>query len=199
MNQALLEAMTAIKTITKFIPRKLKQTQADTIMTTPTEKLTSNNYRVNKRISDWLETTSGITLRYGIVLILIWIGGMKFTTYESEGIRPFVENSPPFAWTYSVFGVQGMSNILGVVEIAVALLIAMRAWAPSISALGSLAAVGMFLSTISFLVTTPQAWLPETGTLAISVPGQFLLKDVVLLGASLWSLSDALKASQGRS
>ncbi len=123
---------------------------------------------------------------------------MKFTAYESEGIRPFVENSPAFAWTYSVFGIQGMSNILGVTEITIGLLIALRPWAPKISAIGGLAAAGMFLSTISFLVTTPQAWLPDTGPLAISVPGQFLLKDVVLLGASVWTVGEALRAKQRR-
>jgi reactive chlorine resistance protein C len=116
---------------------------------------------------DWLDAISGVTLRYGIVLILVWIGSMKFTAYESEGIRPFVENSPPFAWTYSVFGIQGMSNILGVIEITIGLLIAFRPWAPKNSAVASLAAAGMFLSTISFLATTPQAWLPDTGPLAI--------------------------------
>ena len=33
-------------------------------------------------------------IRYGLVLILLWIGGMKFTAYESEAIRPMVANSP---------------------------------------------------------------------------------------------------------
>ena len=59
------------------------------------------------------EALGGHALRYGLVLVLLWIGGMKFTAYEAQGIRPFVENSPPFAWTYPVFGVQGLSNILG--------------------------------------------------------------------------------------
>lgn len=170
-------------------------------MTTQTNniEIDHNNAGVRiVRILGWLEAIGNVTLRYGIVLILVWIGGMKFTAYESEGIRPFVENSPPFAWTYSVFGIQGMSNILGVIEITIGLFIALRPWAPKLSALGSLAAAGMFLSTISFLVTTPQAWLPETGPLAISVPGQFLLKDVVLFGASVWSLCEALRVRQPR-
>src|ERR1700760_3223488 len=99
------------------------------------------------------EAVGNHALRYGLVLILLWIGGMKFTAYEAEGIRPFVENSPLFAWTYPVFGVQGLSNILGVTEILVGLLIAVRPWFPRVSAVGSLFAVGMFLSTLSFLVT----------------------------------------------
>src|SRR5688572_31650891 len=82
-------------------------------------------------------------LRYGLVLILLWIGGMKFTAYEAEGIRPFVENSPLFAWTYPVLGVRGLSNTLGVTEVLVGLMIATRPWLPRASAVGSLLAVGM--------------------------------------------------------
>src|SRR5262245_33682029 len=62
--------------------------------------------------------------RYGLVLVLLWIGAMKFTAYEAEGISAFVANSPLMSWAYSVFSVRGFSAVLGVTEIAVALLIA---------------------------------------------------------------------------
>ena len=122
---------------------------------------------------------------------------MKFTAYEAEGIRPFVENSPLFAWAYPVFGVQGLSNILGVTEILVGLLIAARPWLPRVSAVGSLLAVGMFLGTLSFLVTTPGAWADELGGFpAISVLGQFLIKDVALLAIAVWSVGEAVRATR---
>ncbi len=141
------------------------------------------------------EAVGGHALRYGLVLILVWIGGMKFTAYEAEGIRPFVENSPFFAWTYPVFGVRGMSSILGVIEIIVGLLIAARPWFPRVSAVGSLLAVGMFLSTLSFLVTTPGTWVSDLGGVpAISVLGQFLIKDIGLLGIAVWSFGEATRA-----
>jgi reactive chlorine resistance protein C len=143
------------------------------------------------------EALGGHALRYGLVLILLWIGGMKFTAYEAEGIRPFVENSPLFAWTYPVFGVQGLSNILGATEILVGLLIAARPWLPRVSAVGSLLAVGMFLSTLSFLVTTPGTWAAEVGGFpAISVLGQFLIKDVALLATAVWSFGEAVRATR---
>ena len=143
------------------------------------------------------ETLGGHALRYGLVLILLWIGGMKFTAYEAEGIRPFVENSPLFAWTYPVFGIQGLSNILGATEILVGLLIAARPWLPRVSAVGSLLAVGMFLSTLSFLVTTPGTWADELGGFpAISVLGQFLVKDVALLAIAVWSFGEAVRAAR---
>ena len=60
---------------------------------------------------------------------------------------------------------------------------------------GSLLAVGMFLSTLSFLVTTPGAWADEAGGFpALGVPGQFLIKDVALLATAVWSFGEAVRA-----
>ena len=143
------------------------------------------------------EALGGHALRYGLVLILVWIGGMKFTAYEAEGIRPFVENSPLLAWTYPVFGLRGLSNILGVTEILVGLLIAARPWLPRASAAGSLLAVGMFLGTLSFVLTTPGAWAGEVGGFpALGITGQFLIKDVALLAIAVWSFGEAVRATR---
>ena len=86
-------------------------------------------------------------------------------------------------------------TLLGTVEIAVAAMIALRPVSPRIAALGSGMAVMMFLTTLSFLLSTP-GWEASLGGFpALSVvPGQFLLKDVVLLGAAVWSLGEALTA-----
>jgi reactive chlorine resistance protein C len=91
--------------------------------------------------------------RYGLVVVVAWIGLMKFTAYEAEGIRPFVASSPLLSWVYGPLSVRGFSAVLGVVEVAIALLIAARPLSPRVSALGSALAVGMFLTTLSFLVT----------------------------------------------
>ena len=130
--------------------------------------------------------------RYGLVLVLLWIGGMKFTAYEAEGIRPLVANSPLMGWVYNFMSVTAFSSLLGVVEIAIGVLIALRPVWPAGSALGSGLAVGMFLTTLSFLVTTP-GWEPSLGGFpAVSaMPGQFVLKDIVLLGAALWTAGEA--------
>ena len=135
--------------------------------------------------------------RYGLVVVFLWIGGMKFTNYEAEGIRPFVENSPLMSWLYQIFSVTQFSAILGAVEIAVGLSIASRPVWPRLSAYSSLAAAAMFVGTLSFILTTP-GWEPSLGFPALSVPGQFLLKDSVLLGASLWTAAEALQAALRR-
>jgi uncharacterized membrane protein YkgB len=163
--------------------------------TTPATTMTPRLDQVLTGLGIRAEAVGGHALRYGLVLVLLWIGGMKFTAYEAEGIRPFVENSPLFAWTYPAFGVQGLSNLLGGTEVLVGLLIAARPWLPRVSAVGSLLAVGMFLSTLSFLVTTPGAWADEIGGFpAIGVLGQFLIKDVALLATAVWSFGEAARA-----
>lgn len=135
-------------------------------------------------------------MRYGLVVILLWIGGMKFTAYESEGISGFVANSPLMGWTYSVLSKQGFSNVLGVVEIAIGLMIAARYLLPRVSAVGSLLAAGMFLTTLSFLLTTPGIAVEGLGFPSLSVPGQFLIKDLALLGVSLWTAAEAWQAAR---
>jgi uncharacterized membrane protein YkgB len=99
-----------------------------------------------------------------------------------------VSNSPLMSWAYSIFSVRTFSALVGITEIVIALLIAARPLSVGASVVGSALAVGMFLTTLSFLLTTPGVGEASAGGFpAISVvPGQFLIKDFVLLGASLW-------------
>lgn len=71
---------------------------------------------------------------------------------------------------------------------------AIHLW-PRVSALGSIAAVGMFATTLSFLGATPGMWAQVDGIVVPSMTGAFLLKDVLLLGAALWSAGESLRAS----
>jgi uncharacterized membrane protein YkgB len=134
--------------------------------------------------------------RYGLVVVIAWIGLMKFTAYEAEGIRLYVTNSPLMSWVYEVMSVRGFSALLGIVEVGIAVLVAARPLSPRASAVGSALAVGMFLTTLSFLATTPGVWEPSAGGFpALSgKPGQFLLKDLALFGIALWSFGESWKA-----
>jgi uncharacterized membrane protein YkgB len=145
-----------------------------------------------------LAAAGGTVLRAGLVGILLYFGAFKFTAVEAEAIRPLVASSPVIGWLHGVLGVQGTSNLLGVVELALAALIALRPIAPAWCALGSLGATGMFLTTLSFLASAPGVWVRVPG-FALPVPsalGAFLLKDVFLLGAALWSAGEALAAGR---
>jgi uncharacterized membrane protein YkgB len=118
---------------------------------------------------------------------------MKFTGYEAHGIEPLVAHSPLLGWMYRIWTVRQFAVGLGVVEISIAILIALRPWSRKASAIGSALAVLMFLTTLSFLFSTP-GWEPSLGGFpALSgAVGQFLIKDLVLLGAAIWSLGEAL-------
>src|SRR5262249_9413525 len=151
-----------------------------------------------RAMSSQVEAVGRELTRYGLVVVVGWIGLMKFTTYEAEGIRPFVANSPLMSWVYGLISVPGFSAMLGVVEVAIAILIAARPFSARAAALGSALAVAMFLTTLSFLITTPGVWEPSLGGFpALSaLPGQFLIKDLALLGISVWSFGEALHASE---
>jgi uncharacterized membrane protein YkgB len=143
-----------------------------------------------------LEAVGRHAARYGLVLVLVWIGGMKFTAYEATGISAFVSNSPLMSWAYSLLGVRSFSALLGVTEIATALLIAARPFSTRAALVGSAMATGMFLTTLSFLLSTPGVWEASAGGFpALSVvPGQFLVKDFVLFGTALRLLSEDWRA-----
>jgi uncharacterized membrane protein YkgB len=100
-------------------------------------------------------------------------------------------------WVYEVFSVTTFSTLLGVVEVATAVLLAVKPWWPKLSAVGSVIAVGLFLATVSFLFTTPGIGEAAAGGLPLlSMTGQFLIKDVALLGIAVWTLTDALRAER---
>jgi uncharacterized membrane protein YkgB len=132
-----------------------------------------------------------------LALIYTWFGGMKFTAYEAEGLIGLVSNNPLLSWTYSLFSPRDFSSLLGVIELSIGALIAARVFNPIYSTVGGLLSAGLFVTTLSFMVTTPGVIVPELGFPAITVaPGQFLLKDVGLLALSLWIAVDSFIASR---
>ncbi|RYU89597.1 DUF417 family protein [Mucilaginibacter terrigena] len=134
---------------------------------------------------------SGI-LRYGLAIVLIWIGILKFTTYEAEGIKPLVEHSPVLSWGYQLMSVSAFSMVIGFIEILSGILISLVSFSPKISVFGSYGAIVTFLITLTFLISTPGIIQPAYQFPFISPqPGQFLLKDIVLLGAALWTAADS--------
>lgn len=141
-----------------------------------------------------LESIGLTVTRYAVVLVLVWIGAMKFTAYEAGAIQPLVANSPLMSWLYAILSVQATSNLIGVAEIMAGVLIGLRPWSAMACVLGSLMGIVTFTITLTFMFSTP-GWEPSLGGFpALSVaPGQFILKDAVLLGASVWSLGEALR------
>lgn len=151
-----------------------------------------NPVDVERRVAK-IEAAGTAILRYGVAFLLIVFGALKFAAFEAKGIQPLVANSPFMRWLYSILSVQGVSNLIGCTELAAGLLIVSRRFSPAASAIGSAMASGIFVITLSFIFTTPGGLSPQGPAFG------FLVKDLVLLGASVYTAGEALRATQGRS
>ena len=168
-------------------------------------------------------------LRLGLVVVLIWIGSLKFVSYEADGIVPLVANSPWMSFFYrhpapeyrqhmnregelvpanqrwnESNGTHGFSDALGIVIVLIGILIALYPIWPQVSAVGSFLLILMSLTTLSFLVTTPEAWVPALGDPHHGFPylsgtGRLVVKDCIMLAAALLTMSDAAKTYLRRS
>lgn len=135
--------------------------------------------------------------RYALVVVLAWIGAGKYVKMESHTL---IEHSPLMSWLYDVLSRDALASALGSLEIIAAVLIAVRPLWPHTSAAGSALAIVLFVGTLSFLFTTPGVVQQTAGFLPVlsGNPGQFLLKDLVLISVSLWTLGDSLKVARAR-
>ncbi len=125
--------------------------------------------------------------RYTVVLFFLGFGLVKFTAAEATAIHPLLVHSPFLFWLPRLVDQQLSSDIIGVVEIALALMAASRFFAPRLAAIGSFGLAASLVITLSFLVTTP-GLDPALGA--------FIVKDVTLLGVALWSAGEALAAER---
>jgi uncharacterized membrane protein YkgB len=125
-------------------------------------------------------------LRWVMVLIFVCFGIQKFTPQSAHGIAQYISHSPFVSWL-GVFGERGEAYVLGVVELVTAVLLAAGAVNAAASAAGALMGVATFLITWSFFFTTPGVvkWSLSTDPIAWNLTGEFLFKDVVLLGVCL--------------
>lgn len=146
-----------------------------------------------------LERTGVALSRYGLAVILLLIGLAKFTPEEAAGIQLLVAHSPFMSWMYAVLSVRGVSNLIGCVEIVIALLLALRPVSAWLSFAGSVGAIVTFVLTASFLLSTPGAIQWSGGISILGAAGQFLIKDLALLGVAVWTAAEALRAARRRS
>ena len=121
-------------------------------------------------------------LRWVMVLIFLSFGIQKFTPQSAHGIALYISNSPLVSWL-SIFGIRGEADLLGVIELTTAALLAAGAFMPALSALGALLGIGTFAITWSFFFSTPNVvkWSFSTDPIAWNLTGEFLFKDIALL------------------
>lgn len=127
---------------------------------------------------------------FGTALILFWIGIFKFTTAEANAIKPLVENHFLTFWAYDLMSVQAVSNLVGIVEITLALLLLLSPFFPKLRKYAAYGMIVTFLITISYLFTTPNMWRKVEW---LPITDFFILKDLVLLGFSLMLIGKQVK------
>lgn len=160
-------------------------------------------------------------LRLSLIIVLFWIGGLKFANYEADGIVPLVANSPVMNFFYhhpapeyrsymnkegelnpvhrqwhQTNGTYAFSHGLGAVIIMIGVLIALHPLLPQVAAVGSFILIFMAFTTLSFLITTPEAWVPMLGDSAYGFPylsgaGRLIVKDVIMLGAAIVTMANS--------
>lgn len=119
---------------------------------------------------------------FGAALILLWIGIFKFTPTEAGAIKPLVENHFLTFFVYKVMSVQAVSNLIGAIEIIIALLLIFSAKFAVLKKYAGIGMIATFLVTLSYLFTTPGMWKVVDG---VPVTDFFILKDLMLLGFGL--------------
>ncbi len=164
-------------------------------------------------------------LRIAIFLVMIWIGGLKAFHYEADGIVPFVANSPVMSFflnkpapEYQEYknpegkevakniawhrdnGTYTFSYVLGTVIVLIGLLVLSGIGFPKIGLIGGLLTFGMSLVTLSFLITTPEVYVPNLGGdfptehygfPFLSGAGRLVLKDVIMMIGGLICASES--------
>lgn len=179
-----------------------------------------------KTMNKMLQAIAGLdrsgkkVVRWGIVIVFVWIGALKFVTYEADGIVPFVANSPFMSFFYNTPGeykahmnkegelieanhtwheynnTYGFSRGLGIFLITLGVLLGIYRISPLASMVGSVLVFMMSLGTLSFLITTPETWVPHLtdhhwGFPYLSGRGRMVLKDVVIMGGALITMSES--------
>jgi uncharacterized membrane protein YkgB len=174
-----------------------------------------------------LDQAGKTIIRFGMVVVFLWIGALKFFTYEADGIVPFVANSPFMSFFYNhandykqhmnkegewiaanhqwhvVNNTYGFAAALGTFLMVLAILVALHKIAPLPSMIASILIFLMTLGTLSFLITTPESWVPhltdkQWGFPYLSGRGRLVIKDIVILGGAVITMAESAQLYLGR-
>ena len=162
-------------------------------------------------------------LRIAIAIVLLWIGGLKYYHYESEGIAAYVANSPLMRFFYAhpdeykqhemkegAYSIENnqwhqmnhthsFGQALGIVIVFIGIALVCNYYSTVIGMIAAILLMGMCCVTLSFLITTPEAWVPALGDPAHGFPllaakGRLVVKDVIMLAGAFVALCDSAKA-----
>ncbi len=128
-------------------------------------------------------------VRASMVIIFLFFGYQKWFEYEAQVLIPYISNGPLIWWMYPVFGIRGASWFLGVAEWTFGALLFAGFWDKRLGILGAAGSVVTFIMTVTIIPFMPDGWAASAGgfpAMTGNIP--FLMKDVVLLAASIYLL-----------
>src|SRR5260370_33595264 len=120
----------------------------------------------------------------GMIVMLLWAWCYKMTAAGAEGIVPLVSNSPLIWWHFKLFGPYIGSDIIGLTEVAAAILLIAGYMKPKAGIIGRFIGTLMFFITSTMVITTPGAIISVPGIHGMrymSFLGLFLFKDIISL------------------
>jgi len=125
----------------------------------------------------------------GMIVMLLWAGKFKMTAPGAEGIIPLVSNSPLTSWQFKVFGPYILGDMIGLTEWTAAILLIVGYFKPKAGILGGIILVGMFFTTSSMLITTPDDTIVVHGMHYMNNLGLFLFKDIISFGVAFYLIT----------
>ena len=143
------------------------------------------------KLAAWLDDRNipFLVTSIGMIVMLLWAGAFKMTAPGADSITPLVSHSPLISWQFKVFGPYVGSDLIGLTEWTAALLFVAGYLKPKAGVVGGLIATGMFFTTSTMLITTPDTTSVVHGMRYMSFLGLFLFKDLISFGASLFLIS----------
>jgi uncharacterized membrane protein YkgB len=102
---------------------------------------------------------------------------------------PYISNGPLIFWLYPAFGMRGAAWFLGASVWTFGTLLFLGFWNKNWGILGALGSTITFITTVTIIPFMPDGWDAAAGgfpAMTGNVP--FLMKDVVLLAASIYLL-----------
>jgi uncharacterized membrane protein YkgB len=132
-----------------------------------------------------------------MIIVFLVFSCQKWFDYEAQALVPFISHGPLIFWLYPLFGIRGATFFLGSAELVIGTLMFLGFWNRKLALLGSLGSCATYVTTVTIIPFFPDAWAaPAGGFPAATLPFLFLMKDVVLLAASVYLLKhDILRAA----
>lgn len=183
------------------------------------KKLINNLFDKFLSVASSAQKSGYAMMRIAIFVIFVWIGGLKFWNYEAEGIVPFVANSPFMSFFYAndapdykqfklkegefdqtkyewhtQNNTYGFSHGLGILIMSIGILTLLGFVSTRVGMVGELLAIIMTIGTLSFLITTPECWVPDLGSGEHGFPllsgaGRLVIKDLAIISGAVILLS----------